>query len=307
MINKFQENEEKPIDRAPRLVPPVEEGTTSTAMESELADTVPWSKIFKYLFIVVGSVFLLLVLVDKVVMPWYVKLGAVQVVPNVVGEPFDSARKQLESIGFEIRKGEPRHDDHYPAGTVVQQLPYGGAETKEGRRIYLTVSLGTEMIPMPDMLGMQLREARITLMRLGLDVGQVDYEYNDTIMRDLIFMQSIPPKVGARPGSSVDVVISRGPSTRYTMMPNLVSLDVEQARVRLENAGLVLGVVRFKPDAAYAKNTVIEQSISPYSQVAEKSAVDVTVATDSASLQPEIKSDEEQQGGPVVKNLDDDQ
>ncbi len=271
---------------------PAQQEKEADEKRREANDRVAWSTILKYLLIVMGSVFLLLVLVDKLVMPWYVKLGAVQQVPAVVGLPFDSARKLLTDRGFEIRKGEPRHDDRYPAGTIVQQLPYGGADTKEGRRVYLTLSLGTEMIPMPDMIGMPLGEARITLMRLGLDVGETTYEYNDTIMRDLVFIQSIPPKVGARPGSSVDVVISRGPSTRYTMMPNLISLDVEQARIRLENAGLVLGVVRYKPDATYVVNTVVEQSIAPYAQVAERAAVDVTVATDGSNISTDIPTDE---------------
>ena len=63
------------------------------------------------------------------------------------------------------------------------------------------------------------------------------------------------------------------------MMPNLISLDVDQARIRLENAGLVLGVVRSRVDPTYIKNTVVEQTIAPYSQVAERAAVDVVVAS----------------------------
>lgn len=239
---------------------------------------VRWGTMLKYLLIGVVAMFFLLVLLDKVLMPWYVKLGAVETVPNVVGLAYQEAEKRLEKLGFEVKKGEPRFDDRYPAGTVVMQLPYGGSQTKQGRRIYLTLSRGTEMIPVPDLTGMPLREGRITLMRSGLDIGEITYEHNDTIMKDLIYAQSIPAKQGARPGSIVNVMISRGPTTRFTMMPNLLSLDIEQARTRLENAGLVMGVVRYKEDPTYLKNTVIEQGISPYAQVAQGAAVDVTIS-----------------------------
>lgn len=236
-----------------------------------------WGRIFLYTIGGIVAAVLLLMLVDAVVMPWYVKLGQVESVPDVVGLPYAEARKRLEKLGFEVKKGEPRFDSRYPTGAVVLQSPYGGAQTKKGRRVYLTLSRGTELIPVPDLLGMQIRDARINLMRSGLELGEVIYDHNDTIMKGLVFAQNIPPKIGARPGTVVDVMVSRGPSTRFTMMPNLLSLDIDQARSRLENAGLVLGVVRFKDDPAYVKNTVIEQGVTPYSQVAQGAAIDLTI------------------------------
>lgn len=262
----------------------------------ERSDRVSWRSLAKYLLICVGVLFALLVLFDKVIMPMYVKLGAIEKVPNVIGTSFGEARAKLAKLGFEVKKGEPQFSDKYAAGTVIRQLPYGGSETKEGRRIYLTLSQGSEMMPMIDLLGMPVREARIQLMRVGFDLGEIEYDYNDTIMRDLVYAQSIPPKVGARPATTVDVMVSRGPSTRFTMMPNLISLDVEQARVRLQNAGLVLGIIRYKDDPSYLPNTVIEQTISPYSQVAQGAAIDVTVASPTGGG----PSDE-----PSVSNLDD--
>jgi len=236
-----------------------------------------WGRLFLFGVLGVIATVLALMLVDAVVMPWYVKLGQVETVPNVAGMQFDEARKRLERLGFEVKKGEPRFDNRYPAGAVVMQSPYGGAQTKKGRRVYLTLSRGTELIPVPDLLGMQIRDARINLMRSGLELGEVIYDHNDTIMKGLVFAQNIPARLGARPGTIVDVMVSRGPSTRFVMMPNLLSLDIDQARARLENAGLVLGVVRYKDDPVYVKNTIIEQGFAPYAQVAQGAAVDLTI------------------------------
>jgi serine/threonine-protein kinase len=280
--------------------------TAPTRRKKERGERVSWGALTKYLLLTILGVFLLLVFLDKVAMPWYVKLGAVEKVPDVTGMSFAEAKTRLEKEGFDVKKGEPRFSDKYRAGMVMMQLPYGGAQTKEGRRIYLTISRGSEMIPMLDLVGMPMRDARIALMRQGFDIGDVTYEYNDTIMRDLIYWQSIPPKVGARPTTLVDVMISRGPSTRFTMMPNLIALDVETARVRVENAGLVLGIVRYKEDETYIPNTVIEQAITPYAQEAEGAAIDITIAKAPGTIpEPPVKSDEEddEDDGRMVKNI----
>lgn len=256
---------------------------------------IPWKRIFLWAVVAIGGIFFLLLLLDKVVMPWYVKLGAEAKVPEVVGMPYPEAEKLLEKKGFEAKRAEPRYTEKYPAGTVMMQLPYGGAITKEGRRIYLTESRGVEMIPVPDVIGRPLREARIALMRQGFEVGEVTYEQNDTIMRDLIFAQSVPPKVGARPDTKINLFISKGPSTRYTMMPNLVGLTLDVARTRLENAGLTLGVVR-KKRSDFERNLVIEQSVSPYEQVAERAPVNVTISDPTAPLTEEGTTEGTEEG-----------
>lgn len=270
------DREERSVSIGPRTVT-----SSSDVIDDDEAiereGRVGWGRIVLYSLASIIAMVLLLMLVDAVVMPWYVKLGQVEAVPSVVGLPFAEARQRLEKLGFEVKKGEPRFDNRYPAGVVVLQSPYGGAQTKKGRRVYLTLSRGTELIPVPDLLGMQIRDARINLMRSGLELGEVIYDHNDTIMKGLVFAQNIPARIGARPGTVVDVMVSRGPSTRFTMMPSLLSLDIDQARARLENAGLVLGVVRYKDDQAYVRNTVIEQGIPPYAQVAQGAAIDLTI------------------------------
>ncbi|MCE2502692.1 MAG: PASTA domain-containing protein [Chlorobi bacterium] len=255
---------------------------------------IPWKHIILWLLATVVGMFLLLLLLDKVIMPWYVKLGAEAQVPDVVGMPYPEAEKLLKEKGFEVKRAEPRYNDEYPAGTVLMQLPYGGAVTKEGRRIYLTESRGVEMIPMPGVIGRPLREARITLMRQGFDVGEVEYDFNDTMMRDLVFEQSIPPNVGARPGTEIDLFISRGPAIRYTTMPNLVGLSLDEAGTQLEEAGLTFGIVR-KRRSEFDSNIVIEQSASPYSQVAERAAINITISDPDAPL-PQLSEEGQDQG-----------
>ena len=90
----------------------------ATVAEVPERDYVPWKKLLKVLLIAIASMFLLMVLADKIFMPWYVKLGAVETVPNVVGNR--SIRPQAARIArFRSQKGRapprqsvPRRDCH---------------------------------------------------------------------------------------------------------------------------------------------------------------------------------------------------
>lgn len=265
----------------PLVEPPTEDPEPEKDREGDRV--IPWKQLAKWAAISVVGMVVLLFLIDSVIMPWYVKLGSEAEVPDVVGMAYPEAEELLKDQGFEVKRAEAQYSGKYPAGTVLMQLPYGGAKTKEGRRIYLTESRGVELIPMPNVNGRPLREARITLMRQGFEVGEVEYEHNDSVLRDMIYSQSVPADVGARPGTKVDLLISRGPETRYVIMPGLVGLTLDAARSKLENAGLTLGVVR-KKRSTFERNVVIEQSTSAYSQIAERSAVNITISDPNAPV-----------------------
>lgn len=254
---------------------------------------VGWGKIALWAVGFLAILIIAVVLIDRYVMPWYVKLDAVAKVPSVVGLPYDSARVRLAKLGFQVRKNESRFDNTFPAGSVMMQLPYGGTDTKEGRRVYLTVSRGTELVPVRDLIGTPVREARISMVRDGFELGAVTYEYNDSVMKDLVYAQSIPPRVGMKPGTVIDIMISRGPRNRQVLMPNLLSLTIDEARSRLEAAGLLLGIVRAREDKSIPSNAILEQSIAPYAPVGRGTAVDITVSGSPDDIPEGIGEDEE--------------
>jgi len=238
-----------------------------------------------------------IVLLDKVVMPWYVKLGAVAKVPNVNGIKYEEAERKLQVMGFEVKKSEPRFDAQAPSGTVIMQLPYAGSITKQGRRIYLTVSKGENLEFVPNLVGLPLRQARINLIRVGMDVGEIIYEFCDTIGRDLVSGQSIQSTAMARPATKIDVKISRGQAAVQTMMPSLMGLTIQDAKVKLGNAGLSMGSINYKESEAYEENTIIAQSVSAFVAVPQYSRVNVTVCVKPGMLpkqdeQPEAEQEE---------------
>lgn len=69
---------------------------------------------------------------------------------------------------LKLQKEEEYSDE--PAGTIVKQNPKAGRTVKEGQKITLTVSLGTQYITIPETKNMVAEDAEQTLKDMGLRV-----------------------------------------------------------------------------------------------------------------------------------------
>ena len=68
----------------------------------------------KQILLLLGSLLLLFLLSNDVILPWYVNSGGIVEVPAVVGKNFDEAKTMLTSVGLEPVKGESRLDRDHP-------------------------------------------------------------------------------------------------------------------------------------------------------------------------------------------------
>jgi serine/threonine protein kinase len=88
-------------------------------------------------------------------------------VPDLTGQDFDTAKSNLESLGFRVKREEQSSDK--PANQVIDQNPKGGQHPKD-TEITLVVSKGdqtNQKITVPDLTGMRPSEARNLLRGMG--------------------------------------------------------------------------------------------------------------------------------------------
>jgi beta-lactam-binding protein with PASTA domain len=94
--------------------------------------------------------------------------GAEQVdVTDVTGKPQAEATRILQDDHFVVELSLVFHDT-IPKDTVISQNPSGGKADK-GSTVTLTVSKGPELITIPDVRGMKVKDAQDTLKALGLE------------------------------------------------------------------------------------------------------------------------------------------
>jgi len=225
-------------------------------------------------FVVFLAVFALLL--NYTIFPLMIHAGKEVTVPALVGKNVKKASAELQELGLNIQEVREVFSDKVAEGIVLNQNPLPNSVVKEGRRLYLTVSKGKEGGAMPNLNGKSLREARIILMESGLELGIVQYEFSETVLRDRIMAQSIQygAKIGV--GDMVSLTISKG-NENYAV-PNLVGMTQVEAEEAIVTAGFILGGIVKEKNETYLSGTVIAQVPSAGESSSKETPINLTVS-----------------------------
>lgn len=236
------------------------------------------SKIFRVMYWIIGMFFFFLFMMDSFVMPWYVNKGGTLTVPNVVGLKEEHARKLLDSLHLEPKIGDIRPDNTYPVGYVVAQNPQPHQVVKTGRRIYLTISGGEQLVIVPSLKGRTIRDSKFTLDRIGLKQGSIQYRTSVDFPEGTIITQDVPPGSKVKRGAYISITVSAGESIDSIYIPSLIGKTLSEAQKILRAKGLSIGNIIYQVNEEVLPNTIIDQLPRENEIVTTKKEVDLFVA-----------------------------
>ncbi|GGP70801.1 Stk1 family PASTA domain-containing Ser/Thr kinase [Streptomyces abikoensis] len=164
--------------------------------------------------------------------------GPVQIeVPSVIGQSFDKAKAQLESLGFTVT--QKQEESSQPAGQVTKQDPDAGEKAEKGAEITLTVATQAASKTVPSVVGRPFDDAQKQLKDLGFTVNREDED--STQPANTVTRQSPDGNTSARPGSTVTLFVSKGAAQQKVGVPAVVNQKLKDARNALTGAGLKVG------------------------------------------------------------------
>jgi beta-lactam-binding protein with PASTA domain len=205
----------------------------------------PWLEKIGMTGLLLVGLLLLVVLVDRLLLPGWTRLGHEQAAPELVGLDLEAAGLRASSEGFKLVVERQRSDPtgRFGKNQVMEQFPRAGSMTKHGRRIYVGVSTGGRHVIVPDLSGLSLRQAtgRLADVELGMDSNSLDYRFDERFGRDAVITHQPAPGDSLLPGESVSLVLSLGRKPETVEVPALLGLSREQARLNLRQAGLAMG------------------------------------------------------------------
>lgn len=217
----------------------------------------------------------MLFLFDKVIMPKYVEAPEVKL-PDLVGKHINEATTLLKELELNpVIKGT-RYDENFPKDHVMFQNPPGNSNVKVHRNIYLFVSGGDPLVKMPDLEGKTLRDAKITLERLGLEIKRIE-KVRSEYPADIVVAQEIPVGSNLAKGDSILIKVSVGPKVGMIRVPNLLGKSLREGKRVLRNNSLKIGKITYQFSPNLLPNTIIDQYPSENKLVAIGDSVDVFV------------------------------
>lgn len=201
------------------------------------------------------------VVVDHLLMPNVTRQGVSVRVPNVVNQPFEQARAELEAVDLTVERVVQRYNATMPRDVVVDQNPPPDAAVKPGRHVYVTVNSGElQRVAVPDVGGLSLREAMNRLRARGLQVEETLADSIPAPNRNTVTRQDPAPGDSLTEGSGVTLWYSTGLGQAYSTIPDVTGLSFEQARDTLLGAELRSIVVGVDDDENLSELTVQRQS-----------------------------------------------
>ncbi len=138
-----------------------------------------------------------------------VSQGTEQVaVPDVLDQTEASARQELQQAGFEVSVVEAPDDDT-PEGLVSAQSPDPGIQADRGSTVQITISTGPDIVPVPDVTGMEAADARATLEEAGFRPRGVAQDTTDPDEEGVVLDQDPTGTTEAERGSTVAIFVGR--------------------------------------------------------------------------------------------------
>lgn len=201
-------------------------------------------------------------------------------VPNVVGKQVEVAKSMITAQNLRVSITEA-YNETVPSGQVVSQYPEAGATVKEQRTITLFVSKGGEITVVPDVRGMNRRDAELQIKNAGLRLGRIEEQYND-LPADTVVSQNPRPPAQVNKNTMIDLVISKGSGPRKLVMPDFRGSPVNTVNTQLDSLKLKLGTITEVADDKYPAGTITGQNPAAETEVTEGSTVDFTVAKSTA-------------------------
>lgn len=136
-----------------------------------------------------------------------VSRGAAADVPGVLGSERADAAATLRAAGFQVRFADQPVFSTQDKGTVARQNPAEGSRGGKGDTITLTLSKGPEMIPVPDVTGKNVDDAKKQLTDLGF---QVEVKKPFFFPQDTVDSQSVEAGKKAPKGGSITIELKGG-------------------------------------------------------------------------------------------------
>jgi serine/threonine-protein kinase len=170
-------------------------------------------------------------------------------IPDLKLVESEAASRTLQDLDLKVMN-RLENSDTVPQGVVIDTDPTAGSEVEKGSFVTVIESAGTEQFTVPPVVGETEEVARALIEAQRFQVGQVEYTLTEDVPANTVISQDPSSGTPAAAGSSVNLVVSKGPFS--VEIPDVSGKSGDEARLTLTRAGFTNVVTdeEFSPDIA---------------------------------------------------------
>ena len=187
-------------------------------------------------------------------------------VPDLSGMTAKEAQAALDKVGLKATAGTAQYSDSVDVNKIISQNPTSGQKVAKGSTVEYILSLGTESVSVPDVVGKGEAAATAALQNAGFKVT-VDYAYDDKVSEGNVISQSPSSGQKIAKGETVSLTVSNGakPATSYTVSASVSGSGgyVSPSSMNVDKGGSVTFTVT--PESGYAVSAITDTNGKSYS------------------------------------------
>src|ERR1700688_4371365 len=198
-------------------------------------------------------------------------------VPNVEGLTQDAATTAITAAKLTGGTVTQQTSNTVATGKVISQDPPSGNSVAQGSPVNLVISLGPQMVTVPNVEGLTPDAATTAITAAKLTMGAVTRQSSNMVTTGNVISQDPASANSVAQGSPVNLVISSGP--QMVTVPNLEGLTQDPATTAITAAKLMVGTVTQQTSNTVAAGKVISQDPANGSSVAQGSPVNLVISS----------------------------
>ena len=186
-----------------------------------------------YLLIVMTIIGFLIVLI---IIPQWVKSTEI-LVPNLIGKDYWQAVDSLGNMGLKPDDIIQEANSNEPKGQVITQDPPASFSIKPHHKVKITVSVGTDLSPVPSVIGKSIDAAYETLQSAGYQVKTSARVHSPIYLPDIVIAQSPSENSKYQMNTEINLLVSKGRKAQNIQLPDLTNQPLNERIIHTSRVG----------------------------------------------------------------------
>ena len=204
------------------------------------------------------------------------------IVPTLVGLTYADIKADTKYKDIQIVQRYTQYSATVPAGKIYMQSPVTGLKVKKNSVVSVDVSLGQQMVVVPDVRNTELSAAQNALNNMLLQFDTPINEYSDTVISGFV-IRTDPVNGTSVPGTTiVKIYVSQGPQIVTYSVPDLSKSTKNTAQSIIEKAHFVVGTITEQNSDTVPAGALISQSPAAGSMLAANKIVSAVYSSGAA-------------------------